>query len=439
MRALFGGLHAMAGLSRRVLRFPGARGIAGTAACVALLGLAACGGGGGGGSAGEELAAQDPVPKGNPFTAPLVQQSDLTYEGAFRVPQGGSETSTFEYGGTALGFNPARNSLFMTGHDWHQLSAEMSIPALVNSASLSSLNVASLLQPFADPTEGRRNAINPGDSNGQKVGGHLVYGGKLYVGAYSYYDAGYSQSASHFARPVSLSTTGQVQGPLRVGTGSLSPRWVGGYMGTIPPEWQSALGGPALTGIAGIPIASAGSVGPAASVFDPAKLGAVNPAPATLLLGYALDQSLPSRMGYSMEGGTNPVWNLTSEVRGVVFPEGTRSVLFFGRHGIGTYCYGEGAQCNDPADADKGTHAYPYVYQVWAYDANELLAVKEGRKQAHELLPYAIWTFNLPFENNGKHLIGGAAWDPATRRIYIAQRDADGPAPVIHAFRVSRP
>ena len=367
---------------------------------------------------------------------PLLRKEDLEYVGAFRVPRGEGEAKTFEYGGTALGFNPERNSLFMTGHDWHQLSAEISIPALVNSTSLSSLNVASLLQPFADPTEGRRNAINPGDPNGQKVGGHLVYGGKLYLGVYSYYDAGYSQRASHFARPVSLSTTGQVQGPARVGGGSISPRWVGGYMGTIPAQWQPLFGGPVLTGIAGIPIASAGSVGPAAAVFDPARLGTASPVPAALVLGYPLEFSLAGRTGHSADGGANPVWNLTSEVRGVVFPEGTRSVLFFGRHGIGPYCYGDGAACKDPADPYKGTHAYPYVYQVWAYDANDLVAVRKRRKAPEQVRPYAIWTFNLPFEGGGGHLIGGAAWDPATRRIYLSQRYADGAAPVVHAFRV---
>ena len=47
--------------------------------------------------------------------ANLVQLSDLQYLGAFRVPQGTTDTNTFNYGGTSLAFNPANNSLFMTG------------------------------------------------------------------------------------------------------------------------------------------------------------------------------------------------------------------------------------------------------------------------------------------------------------------------------------
>ena len=51
------------------------------------------------------------------------------------------------------------------------------------------------------------------------------------------------------------------------------------------------------------------------------------------------------------------------------------------KQGTGTFCYGEGATCNDPTDSSKGNHAYPYQYQVWAYDANDLAAVKAGSKQ----------------------------------------------------------
>ena len=97
----------------------------------------------------------------------------------------------------------------------------------------------------------------------------------------------------------------------------------------------------------------------------------------------------------------------------MVFPEGTRSVLFFGRHGLGKFCYGPGTTdqqlvgrptdggvdtwCHDPTSANKGTHAYPYHYYVWAYDANDLAAVKAGQKQPWEVKPYAVWPFSLPF------------------------------------------
>ena len=95
---------------------------------------------------------------------------------------------------------------------------------------------------------------------------------------------------------------------------------------------------------------------------------------------------------------------------GLVFPAGTRSVLFFGKQGVGTFCYGPGTSnqalvgtiapgfvdpyCYDPVDDSKGTHAYPYIYQVWAYDANDLAAAKAGQSAGHPTLRGP--TLNLP-------------------------------------------
>lgn len=370
------------------------------------------------------LALAVPV-QADPTTQPLLQKSDLVYQGAFRVPNAGfSSTNTFDYGGTALGFNPANNSIFLTGHDWYQRTAEVKIPTIVNSTNLNSLNTATLLQGFVDHTEGKLNGIDPTPANGVKVGGHLVYNNKLIFSGYSYYDADANQTYSHFTRPLSFSVTGQVTGPYKVGS---DPHFTSGYMTLVPPEWQSALGGPALTGMCCLSITSIQSNGPSISVFDPN----LTTQPAKRLLGYPI--LTPLRDGST----TNPVYNLTTKISGVVFPNGTRSVLFIGRHGVGTYCYGDGAACGDLADDSKGTHAYPYVYQVWAYDANDLLAVKNGTKQEYQPQPYAIWTFNLPFESsNNMHFLGGAAYDPQTNRIYLSQMSSDGAGPVIHVFKV---
>jgi hypothetical protein len=160
----------------------------------------------------------------------------------------------------------------------------------------------------------------------------------------------------------------------------------------------------------------------------------LNPVPATPIVGYPIDH--PLGPGW---GTTNNLFNGTTNITGIIFPVGTRSVLFFGRHGVGTWCYGPGADCNDPADSSKGTHAYPYKHQVWAYDANDLLAVKNGTKQQWEIQPYAVWILALPFDNTGGMMqIGGAAYDSATGRIYISQLLADTlNTPIIHVFKVN--
>src|SRR5205085_2395391 len=112
-----------------------------------------------------------------PTTYPLVQQSNLTYEGAFRVPSGKFGGSSFDYGGTALAYNPTNDSLFLVGHDWHQQVAEISIPQIIHSAQLSNLVTTSVLQPFTDATNG---AIKQAGAGTIKLGGHLVYQGRLY-------------------------------------------------------------------------------------------------------------------------------------------------------------------------------------------------------------------------------------------------------------------
>ena len=53
---------------------------------------------------------------------PLVEQSDLVYQGAFRVPQLGlsADANSYNYGGTSLGYNPASNSLYIIGYNQQQ-------------------------------------------------------------------------------------------------------------------------------------------------------------------------------------------------------------------------------------------------------------------------------------------------------------------------------
>ena len=65
------------------------------------------------------------------------------------------------------------------------------------------------------------------------------------------------------------------------------------------------------------------------------------------------------------------------------------------------------------------------------------MAVRRGRLAAHRVQPYAVWNFSLPREDSGQHLIGGAAYDPASRLLYVSQQCAYGDcAPLVHAFEL---
>lgn len=364
------------------------------------------------------LAAQTP--------APLLQKTDLTYVGAFRLPTG-SDTASYAYGGTALAFNAAHGSLFLVGHDWYQRVGEVSIPAPSASTSVSSLPRATSLQSPADPLGGKLSAINVSTSDSPKIGGVLPTADGLIVSAYIYYDGAGTGTLSHFRASQTLSNGAAVVGPFPT---TQKPGTAGGWMLPIPAPWQAALGGPALTGQCCTPIISRSSYGPSVSVFDPADVGWKNPIPATMLLGYTATHPLAAWES------TGQLFNGAVAMGGAVFPNGTRSVLFFGRVGLGAFCYGEGPTCGDPTDNSKGNHAYPYAYQVWAYDANDLAAVKAGTKAFYDVKPYATWQFDMPFENGGR-VIKGAAYDPATGRIYLSIAYADGEQPLIQVLQVN--
>jgi hypothetical protein len=352
-------------------------------------------------------------------TLPLLSLADLNYIGAFRVPNQDPNGSPLGYSGHALSYDPAQHALYFGGHDWYQELCEIGIPASINLSQ-----TASVLQNCTDVTEGRLSMI---DEDSIKLGGTLLYNDRLIVSAYSYYDADGNQSLSHFVSAPDLAQSGDIEGPYAVGD------WAGivsGYMTTIPSAWQAALGGPALTGNCCLSIISRTSFGPAVSAFNPDQVGSQNPVPAVPLLYY------PAAHPLAAWDATSPYFNGSTQIVGIAFPIGSRSVLFFGRQGIGEFCYGTGEECSDPIDSSKGTHAYPYVHQVWAYDALDLQAVKEGMQQPWEVLPYAIWRLD-EMDSAGGATIAGAAYDPGSGRVYLTERYGENPA--VHVYQITVP
>jgi len=451
------------------------------------------------------------VKAGTTENPPLVQPNNLVYEGAFRLPPGrnpgpnatdwelANGLATFNFGGWAMAFNPANNSLFLTGNNQGSMVAEINIPTPLVSADLGTLNVATFVQPFSDPTEAKIDDINPGSTNAKKIGGMLPYQGKLYVTGYDYYDGLETQIVSHFVANPDLSVLGDVQGAYELNApgcvrndpatlpNCLGAGFFDGYFGLVPLEWQAALGGPVINGNCCLGVISRTSYGPALFTMDPAQLGVITPLPAKPLLYYPSEHPLiePGLVPCLDQAACSPVvdgWSLnstlfngTSEVKGVAFPSGWRSVLFFGRHGglgaapgvpgLGQFCYGPGTEdpllagqpfveivsdvavptgdnyCYDPEDNSKGVHGYPYHHYVWAYDANDLAAVAGGQKQPWDVKPYAVWELNgLPFPTKGATR-ASMAFDPQTGRIFIAQYQADAvddntTLSVIHVFKV---
>ena len=438
--------------------------------------------------------AQVPRPVETQTSAPpapkpeLLHQNDLAYEGAFRVPETLSDKQTLAYGGTALSFWPAHNSLLLVGHDHHQLVAEISIPTPTQATTVAALPRATWLQPPTDILQGRRvSGVDGGKGNGVKVGGITVVDPHLIVNVWTYYDASQTpQTLTHFVAGQDFAAPTAVEGPFQVGRGFQDYNrkdvariggFVSGYMTTIPAQWQGPLGGTHLTGQGGgISILGRTSSGPSATVFTPTELsvatGRDGAAPrarprdtktnAFLVMGYPTNSSNPKdelhqpTLGVWGKGGG--VYDGTQIFRGMVFPDGTRSILFFGWGGT-RFCYGGGTNdpkldltphpqgghwCYDPANDSKGTHGYPYRSLVFAYDVLDFIAVKQGKRKPWEIKPYATWSFAMPFQQkldaNGvdrsDYAIVGAAYDPATRRIFLTAYRTDENLPIVHVFRL---
>lgn len=391
---------------------------------------------------GAALVANTGAQSIDPTRLPLLSAASFEYLGAFRMPKEMSAGDSFSYGGKVMAYSPTTSSLFVSSRAGKL--AEVSIPNPSISDDVAQLPVASYLQPFSDPMEGRLADVA---STGAAIAGLMVYNDRLYGTASIYYDASNTQKLSHFSRSTQLNLP-SFSGWSRVWDASKTG-FVSGYLAPVPVEWRSRLGGPAATGQCCIPIVTRTSWGPAALTFDPAQIGTAT-VPASPLLYYTGEHATLGQWS-----GSNPTYGATIQVGGMAIIGGTRTAVFVGRNGVGPYCYGNGTSdpakhgtaspdgshwCYDPTTSDKGQHAYPYRYQLWAYDLNDLAAVKAGLKQPWEVAPYGVWPFDLPTYEKG-FKIGGVTYDALRQQLYVAQLSADkaGVAshPVIHVFQLN--
>jgi hypothetical protein len=148
----------------------------------------------------------------------------------------------------------------------------------------------------------------------------------------------------------------------------------------------------------------------------------------------------PSIGRWNGEPGTyQTVWNGTAVIKGAVFPTGSKSILYIGLAGVGPFCYGTGKACGDLMHPYQGTHAYPYIFRVWAYDVEDFIAAKNRKKRPWNVLPYATWKLFSPFGVTAymQAGAGGAAYDPTANRLYISQPQVDSKRPVVNVYSVN--
>lgn len=355
-----------------------------------------------------------PPPPDPPPSGARLQPANIMRIGSFRVPNvsAGQADTSFAYGGLTCSITP-RKTLLLSTHPYHQYLAELSIPSIGGTAGL-----------IGSVTELQGNITGSGQV---RIGGHLqLPNGQLLYTKFRYYDADHGQVASHFVK--NWPGGGVLAGPIKVG--SLNPGFYSGYMCPIPAAWQSALGGDVITGNCCLSILGRTSFGPSAHAVFSDRLGAGSK---PLVYYPEKNQTLAK---YGVAGQVSPIFNGATKITGVIFPDGTDTVLFTGMTGTGPYWYGDSSQGGrtDPYNPYKGEHAPPYRAWAWAYDAHDLADVAAGRKAPYDVKPYANWDLGLSAHHDFG--FGGSAYDPATKRFYCGRSLSDGEKPVIEVFEI---
>lgn len=398
-------------------------------------------------------AAHDP--------ASLIWPEEITYIGAFRVPQETGAGSGWNYGGGGLAYCPGGEpggpddgfpgSLFGVGHDTENEVSEISIPVPLNPPDKdpAALNTAAVLQPFASITGG---IFTPSD-DGAPLHMDLEYlpakgdqtSEKIYLVWGEHYQ--FEQAPSHAWSETCL-TAPLTRGPWYIG--NYSNFATSDYLFSVPDDWAGAHTGGLSLVTGRFRDGSLGGSGPALFATAP-WLDGDPPAPGTTL--DAVVPLLLYEKGYEgsrrvMAGYTN-----ADEWSGATWiSAGNRSaVIFTGTRGRGGWWYGfaNGVVWPEeppyppippPPNDDRGWWADGFRAVIAFYDPADLAAVAHGLAAPSRPQPYAEmiidgYLYDISWAKE-KRRVGAAAFDPGSGILYISEFRGDGDLPLIHAWKI---
>lgn len=406
--------------------------------------------------------------------AERLQTTDLTYLGAFRLPDafnwgalglsfypdGDGGAGTLLVTGFQLPYDPAHpgESCYDAGWDCRAYYGEVRIPALAHPSNWEDLTQATSLRAMTDFDGGLAATV------------HREY---IYISDILYVPRGGTQTSDKLYGSLSLWYAEGVAGENTFPTiwmanldGS-SPRGVfhvgpdetpfhgrkmGAYLFTAPPWYADQyLGGRTLiTGRSrGTPrdgtepvTTRGGSQGPtlfafrAADTDDPT--GNLDALP---ILYY--------RVAFPACGGPNvgdkaacdyPEFTMCDDWTGAAFVDNgsRRAIVLLGLKGLGDNCYDEPpVECHDPCSDAHGYHCQPYEQQVIFYDVHELGHSAQGGQNPWTVVPYTIWRpSEFYLTANACTNPGGMTFDTRGRRLFVAERGLGGDtnAIVIHVW-----
>jgi len=430
-----------------------------------------------------------------PTNGELVQPSDLTYLGAFRLPDraaGAPDAESWEYSGQALTYRPDGDpgggedgypgSLFGTGHDVLNYVSEIKIPAPSTSRNLEQLNVATTIQGFYDV----RSGLFGGLTEMPRVGMQYLptqagqTSAKLHLawGAHHHDEGEASDTPSHAWCDIDLSKP-NTRGAWWIGDEALYS--VNGYIFEIPQDWASAYLGGGRLATGRYRDGGWSGMGPTIFAYGP-WLDGNPPAAGTRLTARTL-------LLYSFAGGNHTIdsyhdsdeweggaWITAGEKTAVVFvgAKGGGDYWWYGYsspagngmpcpyipgvggdelccyNSDGTECASEVLHCEGYVEASKGWWSSRFDAQMIFYDPTDFVAVLNGTMEPYEPQPYAtldidehlfflnatVGTVDCGTGDQRKCRIGEMAHDRGRGFLYVLERFADDSKPVVHVWRV---
>jgi hypothetical protein len=387
-------------------------------------------------------------------TANRIQPGDLTYMGAFRLPDGvaGSEVKTWAWGGFAMTYYPDGDpggpddgypgSIFGTGHAWQYQVSEITIPVPVNSASknLNALNTASTLQSFRDimnvstleiPRVGLEYLPEQGSQTSDKLyfcwGEHMQEPGPM----------------THGWCELNLSNP-QIKRGWYLNT-SHNEYNTNDYMLEIPSDWASANTPGKILATGRFRDGGWSGQGPALYAISPWTQG--NPPPSGTSLQYVtLLKYTSSEDPESWNEATNHTmddYHHSDEWSGAVWlTAGNKSaVVFVGTKGTGDCWYGDSeGPCTDCA-GERGWWSTGFEGRFIFYDPDDLAKVAAGTMEPWEPQPYASlnvdqYLYHIESTQQWYHL-GAACFDRTRGYLYVFEPYVDDDKPIIHVWKLT--
>ena len=386
-------------------------------------------------------------------TANRIQPGDLTYLGAFRLPDGvpGSEVRTWAWGGFAMTYYPNGDpggpndgypgSIFGTGHAWEYQVSEITIPVPVNSASknLNALNTASTLQTFRDilnvssremPRGGLEYLPRQGSQSSDKL--YFCYGQHL---------EDESLDMTHGWCELNLSNP-QIKRGWYLNTSYFEYN-TNDYLFEIPADWAAAHTNGKILATGRFRDGGWSGQGPALYAISPWTQG--NPPPSGTSLQYVTLLKYTSTYDESEESPNNHTMNdyhhSDEWSGGVWMTSGSKSaVVFVGTKGTGDCWYGnENGPCLECDN--RGWWSTGFVGQFIFYDPDDLAKVAAGTMETWEPQPYATlnvdqYLYHIESTQQWYHL-GAACFDRTRGYLYVFEPYVDDDKPIIHVWKLT--